>query len=113
MLFDLKNLTIAKIYSDKSFDILVEINSIITSAHRQGGQSSQRFERSRDNLITLWFKKINEILNNVSGDIIIGSHDFYQNRFESILSNDNKNKIKEFFNSEYCDISGVYQYLNK
>ena len=113
LLFDLREYTIAKIYSDNSFQIINHKTSLITNKHRQGGQSSQRFERGRDNLITLWFKKINETMTNIDGPIKIGSHEFYQKRFEEKLSEENKKKIIEFFNSEYCDESGVQQFMNK
>jgi len=113
ILFDLREYTIAKIYSDNSFQIINHKTSLITNQHRQGGQSSQRFERGRDNLITLWFKKINEIMTNIYGPIKIGSHEFYKNRFEDKLTQENKKKIIEFFNSEYCNESGVQQFMNK
>jgi len=112
LLFDLKHCTIAEIYSDKSFNVLACKNSIVTNNHRQGGQSSQRFERARDNLITLWFKKLNDMVTNISGDIVIGSHEFYRTRFEGELTFENKKKIISFFSSEYCDESGVWQYQN-
>jgi len=111
-LFDLKHCTIAEIYSDKSFNIICEKQSIVTKNHRQGGQSSQRFERERNNLITLWFKKLNDIITNIDGQIKVESHEFYHSRFENELSFENKSKISEFFISEYCDESGVWQYVN-
>ena len=111
-LFDLKECTIAEIYSDKSFRIINHKTSVITNKHRQGGQSSQRFERGRDNLITLWFKKLNDMITNIDGPIKIGSHDFYKKRFEEKLTEQNKKKIAGFFNSEYVNESGIYQYVN-
>jgi len=111
-LFDLKQCTIAEIYSDKSFNILACKTSGISNQHRQGGQSSQRFERERNNTINIWFKKLNDVITNVSGDIKVGSHEFYRKKFEEKLSFENKNKIKSFFASEYCDESGVWQYIN-
>jgi peptide chain release factor subunit 1 len=111
-LFDLKECILAEIYSDNSFHIVAQKSSGITNKHRQGGQSSQRFERGRDNMITHWFKRLNEMLSNVRGEIKIGSHEFYKNRFEEKLSEENKRKITFFFNSEYCDESGVWQYIS-
>lgn len=111
-LFDLKECTIAEIYSDKSFNIIAHKNSGITNKHRQGGQSSQRFERGRDNMITLWFKKLNDILTNISTNIEVGSHEFYRKRFMETLTYENQSKCIKYFNSEYCDDSGVWQYIN-
>ena len=111
-LFDLKECTIAEIYSDNSFYIVNHKTSVVTNKHRQGGQSSQRFERGRNGLITLWFKKLNDMMININGPIKIGSHDFYKNRFVESLTSDNQKKCIEYFNSEYCDESGVWQYVN-
>ena len=49
---------------------------------------------------------------NINGPIKIGSHDFYKNRFVESLTSDNQKKCIEYFNSEYCDESGVWQYVN-
>lgn len=45
---------IIKIWSDKSG---------IAGKHNQGGQSSQRFERQRDEQVKQWYKKVGDKLN--------------------------------------------------
>lgn len=111
-LFDLKECTIAEIYSDGSFNILAHKTSQVSNKHRQGGQSSQRFERGRMNLILNWFKKLDSIVTNINGPIKVGSHEFYQKQFINSLTPGNRLKCVEYFNSEYCDESGVWQYIN-
>ena len=111
-LFDLKELTVAEIYDDKSFNILCCKNAGVGNKHRQGGQSSQRFERERRNQIVAWFKRLDSVMTNIDGNIIVGSHEFYKRQFFETLTAKNSLKVREFFNSEYCNESGVYQYVS-
>lgn len=111
-LFDLKELTVAEIFEDHSFIVLCRKNSAIGSKHRQGGQSSQRFERERRNQMLRWFKRLNDVLTNINSNVVVGSHEFYKKMFYEQLTTENKKKIQSFFNSEYCDESGIYQYIS-
>ena len=111
-LFDLKELTVAEIYDDFSFNVLCRKHSAVGNKHRKGGQSSQRFERERRNQIAAWFKRLNEVLTNISGSVVVGSHEFYKKQFFDELSTNNIGKLTKFFVSEYADDSGVYQYIN-
>jgi hypothetical protein len=52
------------------------------------------------------------MMTNIDGPIKVGSHDFYKNRFMEALTSDNQKKCIEYFNSEYCDESGVWQYVS-
>jgi len=106
-------MTHARIFDDGTFDILYKKRSYIINNHRQGGQSSQRFERIRQNQIKAWFKDFNEILTNIDGNIVLGSHKFYENAIFEQLTAENRKKIVSFFNTEYADESGVYQYVNQ
>jgi len=104
-LFDLKNCTIAKFYDDNSFDIIIEKDNFINSKHRQGGQSSQRFERERENQIKHWFKKVRELYTNLDTDnVIVGCNSIYEKRINL--------RPKKFITCEYFDESGVWQYKN-
>ena len=106
-------MTHARIFDDGSFDILFKKDSYIINNHRQGGQSSQRFERIRQNQIKSWFKDFNEILTDMDAKIVLGTHKFYENTIFEQLSPENKTKIVSVFSTEFADESGVYQYLNK
>jgi len=105
-------LTVAEIYDDKSFNILCCKNAGVGNKHRQGGQSSQRFERERRNQIVAWFKRLDSVMTNIDGSIIVGSHEFYKRQFFETLTSNNVSKVLSFFNSEYCNESGVYQYVS-
>ena len=106
-------MTYAQIFDDGTFNILFKKESYIINNHRQGGQSSQRFERIRGEQIKQWFKKFNEILNDINAQVIVGTHKFYEAPMMEYLSIQNKNKIQSVFCTEFADESGVYQYINR
>lgn len=60
-----------------------------------------------------WFKRINEYLKSVNGEITVGISPIYQSRFESYLNTYNQQKIKQFHNTEYANLSGIYQMVSK
>ena len=106
-------MTCAQIFDDGGYNILFKKESFIINNHRQGGQSSQRFERIRQEQIKQWFKKCNEVLNSIPGPIYLGTHEFYKNTLFKHLSNMNSEKILGVFQTEFADESGVYQYINR
>jgi peptide subunit release factor 1 (eRF1) len=106
-------MTYAQIFDDGDYNILFKKESYIINNHRQGGQSSQRFERIRGEQIKHWFKTCNEILNSIPGPIVLGTHEFYKNNLFKQFSSLNSSKILGVFQTEYADESGVYQYINK
>lgn len=106
-LFDGHDCTIAKIFNDNSFELILEEKSFVGNKHRQGGQSSQRFERERNNQLKHWFKKCMNWLDTLDGEVVIGCHLMYQKKIET------RAKIKNIFCSEYFDYSGIQQYANK
>lgn len=103
----------ADIYSDGEIKILFNERSLIKNKQRSGGQSAPRFERLRQNSIVLWFKDINERLKNIDRDIILGISFVYKRRFIDKLSTYNKNKIKRTEKTEYTNIAGIYQFLER
>lgn len=109
---DLDEAYCARIYSDGEIEKVFELHSEVPHKHRKGGQSAQRFERIRDNEITLWYKRINEYLKTVEGDIYCAINFVYKNRFYKTLSTYNKQKIVQFDKNEYGGLTGIYQYLN-
>ena len=106
-------MTYAQIFDDGGYNILFKKESYIINNHRQGGQSSQRFERIRQEQIKHWFKKCDEILTSISGQVVIGTHEFYKNNLFKQFSTLNGAKISSVFQTEFADESGVYQYINK
>lgn len=106
-------MTYAQIFDDGTFDILYKKNSYIINNHRRGGQSSQRFERIREEQIKAWFKEFGVVLDRINQKVVLGTHNFYKNQIFKVLSEQNKNKISQVFSTEYADESGVYQYMNK
>jgi peptide subunit release factor 1 (eRF1) len=78
-----------------------------------GGQSAARFARIRQNEIIHWFKRINEYLKKIDTELYVGINSIYVNKFKRYLNTYNLQKIKHIDSTEYTDISGIYQYLNK
>ena len=72
-----------------------------------------RFERLREGSIVEWFKRINEYLKEIDGNIYVGINFVYKERFRKYLSTENKNKIMEFGKTEYSGLSGIYQYKSR
>lgn len=103
----------SEVYSDGEIKELFSMHSSVPGKHKTGGQSAQRFERIRDNEIVLWFKRINEKLKIINGDIIIGISDVYYKRFYKKLHTYNQNKIIKQKSTEYATLAGVYQLINK
>jgi len=103
----------ADVYSDGEIKVLFEEHSAVPHKHNKGGQSKDRFRRIRDNEITLWFKRINEYLKPINSDVKLGISSVYKNRFLKTLNTYNKEKIKRVTKTEYSNLSGIYQYINK
>lgn len=113
LVIDLDNTCFAKVYSDGEIEKKWEHHSSVPHKHRKGGQSARRFTRIRENEITLWFKRINEYLKEISGEIIIGCNSIYYKRFYKHLSTTNKNKVVKRLSIEYTGLTGIYQLLKK
>ena len=113
LVIDLHEAYCANIYSDGEIEKIFNINSTIMNKQKQGGQSQRRFERLREGSITEWFKRINEYLKEIEGNIYVGINFVYKERFRKHLSTENKNKIIEFGKTEYSGLSGIYQYKSR
>jgi hypothetical protein len=113
LFFDLKNVLFTKVFDDFSFDICFSQTNFIMSKHHQGGQSSQRFERNRNNEIVKWFKTINELLRNTSGSFKVFCQEFYYRQFYELLTTENQNRITSRESAEFFNEDGVYQLINK
>ena len=113
LVVDVNDCCCAEVYSDYSLNILFQKHSVVPNKHKKGGQSAARFSRIRDNEITQWYKKIDDYLKSVDGEIRLGINSIYKKRFIDTLSTYNQNKITLTTSTEYADISGIYQYINK
>ncbi len=113
LVIDYDDCCCADVYSDGEIITRFSAHSEVPHKHRKGGQSAARFQRIRDNEITLWFKRINEYLKKIDTDIHLGISPIYKRRFVNTLSTYNNRKIKIVKNTEYTNISGIYQYINK
>ena len=113
VVIDLTETYCAKIYDDGEIEKIFRINSDVPNKHRQGGQSAHRFERSREQQIIKYFKRINEKLKKIKNELVVCINFIYKNKFESYLTIENKNKIIRFDSTEYGGITGCYQFRNK
>ena len=109
LVLDYNECCCAEVYSDAEINILFKDTSLVPRKQDAGGQSAKRYQQNRQNAIVDWFKQIDDMLKNVQGDIIVGISSIYYNKFYSLLSTYNKQKIKEQLGSEYSDLSGIYQ----
>ena len=103
----------AEVFSDGEIQIKFHIHSSVPHKHSKGGQSKTRFQHNRENEIVLWFKRINEYLKEVQGEIYIGISKVYYKQFLRYQSTYNKEKIKERLSCEYAGATGIYQLVKK
>lgn len=113
LVVDVNDCCCAEVYSDGGFQVIFQKHSSVPNKHKKGGQSAARFSRIRDNEITRWYKKIDDWLSNVDGEVRLGINSIYQRRFMDTLNTYNQNKITQTTSTEYADLSGIYQYMNK
>ncbi len=113
LVIDLQSAYCARIYEDGSIEKIFDITSSVRNKHRQGGQSQRRFERIREGSIIEWFKRLNEKLKDVKGNIYVGISFVYKERFKKYLSLENANKIINYDRIEYTGLCGIYQYKSK
>ena len=112
MIVDLTECYCARIYNDGEIEKIFNFNSEVGNKHHQGGQSSKRFSRIREQQITQYFKKIDDKIGSIKNNFIIGINFVYRNRLKKHLSTANKNKLIRFETTEYGGISGIYQFRN-
>jgi len=106
LLVDIKEATLATIYSDLSFKIHWEKKSGIHGKFKAGGQSAQRFARQREEAIGHWFKRLGEMIG--KEQLTLGINKIYYDRFLE----KSKCNVLDRVDSEYTDLSGVYQLVN-
>jgi len=121
IIMDNKSLTIGELIGTEII-IRYEKESYIPSKHRQGGQSSQRFQRLRDEACNRFYKKIDQKLSNIFGDrlneieyfILGGSgHTKYEYKSKSSLNVSFIEKIKFIVDICYDGYSGIRESLLK
>jgi peptide chain release factor subunit 1 len=116
---DKSEATIALI-AGKSIVIKEHIDSLVPGKTRAGGQSSVRFSRVRDNLLTLHFQKVAEHLRNVIGDmelkgIILSGPGPMKEKFysEGYLPNDQLKKVIGLVDTAYTEMQGIRETLER
>ena len=113
MVLDYDECCFAEVYTDGEIKVIFQAHSSVPHKHGKGGQSQQRFQRIRDSEITLWFKRINEYLKDIDGEIIAGISPVYRRRFKRYLNTYNKEKIIEWKNTEYSSLCGIHQMISR
>lgn len=116
---DKSEATIAVI-AGKSITIKEHFDSLVPGKTRAGGQSSVRFSRVRDNLLTLHFQKVAEHLRNVIGDmeikgIILSGPGPMKEKFynEGYLPNDTMKKVIGLVDTAYAEMQGIRETLER
>lgn len=106
----------------KRIEVLDWDTSMVPGKHRQGGQSSVRFERLREIAIHEFYKKVGEMANNsllqykekLVGILIGGpsptKEEFYQGEY---LHYELQKKVLGLFDVGYTDESGLYELVEK
>lgn len=102
----------ANVYSDGEISKLFSATSLVPNKMRVGGQSAARFQRCRQNEIKQWFKKIDQMLFPVQGDVIIGISNVYYSFFRKHLRSQNIEKIKKQVSTGYSGLTGIYDMIN-
>lgn len=118
MVFDSKEATFATL-KGKKVDILQNLDSIVPSKMRAGGQSAQRFERVRDGMLNDFMKKIGDYFRScfesdkIKGVIMGGPGPLKEIWLEGdFISDDLKKKIIGVRNVGYTNEVGIEELLN-
>lgn len=121
IVLDRKEATIG-LLKGRRIEILDYDTSMVPGKHRQGGQSSVRFERLREQAIHEFYKKVGEMANNaflpykerIVGIIIGGpsptKEEFYQGEY---MHHELQRKVLGLFDVGYTDESGLYELVDK
>lgn len=106
----------------KRIEVLSYTTSMVPGKHRQGGQSSVRFERLRQIAIHEFYKKVGEkateallpYKDNLIGILIGGpsptKEEFYEGEY---LHHELQKKVIGLFDVSYTDESGLYELVEK
>jgi len=108
------------VISGKNVNILKHLNSIVPGKTRAGGQSSVRFYRVRENLLTAFLQKVaktaEDLLKdfNIKGIIISGPGPIKENFYnEGYLSNDLKKKVIGVVDTSETEEPGIRETLER
>ena len=121
MVIDKNEATIAQL-SGKKYEILGHFNSMVPGKTRAGGQSSQRFERLREEAMQDFFKKSAEKFNayfmphtqRIKG-ILIGGPGITKNYFieKKVLYHEFEKKIIGVVDTAYTDEGGIREMVQR
>lgn len=117
---DAKEATIATLRG-KNVNIARHMNSDVWGKHSKGGQSSQRFERLRDEALHEFLKEVGAAANREFSEdqelkaILVGGPGPTKERFlnEGVLRNDVEEKVTSVFDTGYSDEQGIKELVNK
>ena len=112
LVVDLEQAYCAEIYSDGEIRKKFDLTSGIPKKHKKGGQSAKRYAQNRENMITKWFKDINDKLMELDSPVYLSINFVYKNRLFTHLHSYALNKITRVDKNEYGGLTGIYQYLN-
>ena len=110
---DFDDAAFGQVYSDGELVIRWQHHSSVPGKQKCGGQSAKRFANIRRNEIAHWFKRINEYMKLIDGEVYIGMSKIYYKRFLKYLSTYNKEKILDRISCEYAGVNGLYQLVKK
>ena len=118
---DKSEATLAQL-SGKKYEILAHFTSLVPGKTRAGGQSSQRFERLREEAAQNFFKKISERANDYFlpyGDklkgVIIGGPGITKRYFinKGMIHHELQKRIIGILDTSYTDESGIREIVQK
>jgi peptide chain release factor subunit 1 len=118
---DKNEATLAQLFG-KKYEILAHFTSLVPGKTRAGGQSSQRFERLREEAAQDFFKKISERVNDYFlpyGDklkgLIIGGPGITKRYFinKGMIHHELQKKIIGVLDTSYTDESGIREIVQK
>lgn len=120
LVLDAKEATIATL-KGKRIDIARNMTSGVWGKHSKGGQSSQRFERLREQALMDFLKRVAEAANReFLGEediraILVGGPGPTKERFlkEELLKNEVRDKVNSVFDTGYSSEQGIKELVNK
>jgi len=121
MTIDKGEATIAQLHG-KKYEILSHFNSTVPGKTRAGGQSSQRFERLREEAMQDFFKRSADKFNTYFADsaakvkgVIIGGPGVTKNYFieKKVLHHELEKKVIGIMDTSYTDEGGIRELVQK
>ncbi len=113
MAVDFQQAAFGAVYSDWSYNILWDKKSLVPRKINAGGQSQQRFQNARESAIIMWYSKLDEMLSEIQGNIVLAMSDIFSQQFLDKLSTQNRNKVVKRVSLEYSGSDGIIQTVHR